>query len=602
MTAQHPSTIIHPPQQRDQWWRDAVIYQIYPRSYASSGGPLGTLPGITEKFDYLEKLGVDAVWLSPFYVSPQFDAGYDVADYRDVDPRFGTLADAERLIEAAHAHGMKVIVDIVPNHTSWDHKLFREAVLAGAGAPQRDNFWFRPGRGEDGSEPPTDWLSSFGGPAWSQVKDIPWVKGTPQEREETWYLHLFDRSQPDVNWESPAIHDEFAHTIRFWMDRGVDGLRVDVAHGLAKDPDLPDWPYKVEEVRYNPDVSVPPAPMANQPAVHDIYREWRSILDEYGRDRMMVAEAWVDTEEDLARYVRSDEMQQAFNFEYLSAPWRADRINALIESSLRATDAVGAPTTWVLSNHDTLRATSRLGLEGVTTGWCGNGPSGIGPDDPQPDAALGARRARAWHTLTAALPGSYYLYQGEELELPEATQLPPESREDPTFARTGGAELGRDGCRVPIPWRADAPAFGFSPDGESWLPQPADWGCFAVDTQEADPESALAYYTELLHLRARYDLGLGGLRRAPEYAGSGVALINNAGDSGKGGSGKGGSGKGDAAATSRGDLLIMTAFAEPLPLPEGWAVLLSSAPLEEEGVLPPDTTVYLVPFRTDTEE
>ena len=214
----------------DAWWRDAVIYQVYPRSFADSNGDgMGDLPGITGRLPYLRDLGIDAVWLSPFYPSPQHDAGYDVADYRSVDPRFGDLGDLDKLVAEAHQLGLRFIVDLVPNHTSSEHAWFREALRAGPGSRERDRYIFRDGLGEHGDEPPNSWQSVFGGSAWERVPD------------GQWYLHLFDVSQPDLDWGNPEVRAEFADVLRFWLDRGVDGFRVDVAHGLIKDAELSDW-------------------------------------------------------------------------------------------------------------------------------------------------------------------------------------------------------------------------------------------------------------------------------------------------------------------------------------------------------------------------
>lgn len=567
---------IHSPSTRDQWWRDAVIYQIYPRSFASSRGPVGDLPGIASRLDYLRDLGVDAVWLSPFYGSPQHDAGYDVADYRAVDPRFGTLADAEALIARAHELGLRVVVDLVPNHTSWDHRWFREAIKAGPGSAERNRYMFRDGK-NGGTEPPNNWTSVFGGPAWTRVADIPWVAGTPAAADQQYYLNLFDSSQPDLNWDNPEVHAEFRSILRFWLDRGVDGFRIDVAHGLVKDPALPDWTEHTEMLDAGTDadhatghpVTPERPPMWDQDGVHAIYREWRSVLDEYGPDRLLVAEAWVQPEKRLARYVRDDEMNQAFNFAYLACPWDREALRRVVEESLTAMDAVGAPTTWVLSNHDVVRAASRLGLT-VT----GKGPNGIGPRDPQPDAEKGRRRARAWHMLTAALPGSYYIYQGEERDLPEATMLPDGVRQDPAFFRTNGTELGRDGCRVPLPWEAGKPGLGFSPTGGTWLPQPADWERFTVTREETDPDSGLHFFRRLLARRRALGLGIGGLKDVSPEVG-GLAYINSAADH------------------SRPDLLTVTAFDAPVPFPTGWRRRASSVPLDAAAaVIPPDTTVW----------
>ena len=531
------------------WWTEAVIYQVYPRSFADSDGDgIGDLPGITSRLDHLAELGVDALWLSPFYPSPQADAGYDVADYRDVDPLFGTLADADKLIAEAKARGLRVIVDLVPNHTSSAHRWFTAAVAAAPGSPERQRYVFRDGKGPDGAEPPNDWVSVFGGPAWTRLPD------------GQWYLHLFDSGQPDLNWDNPEVRAEFLDVLRFWLDRGVDGFRVDVAHGLIKQADLADW-QEPQEILSGSEVDKPRPPMWDQDGVHEIYREWRRVLDSYPGERILVAEAWVEPAERLARYVRPDEMHQAFNFEYLLAAWTAPAQYAVITRSLEATDSVGAPTTWVLSNHAVVRHASRLGL-----GTAGGRANGVGVDDPQPDAALGLRRARAASLLMLALPGSAYLYQGEELGLPEHTTLPDEPRQDPTWARSGHTERGRDGCRVPIPWEADAPSYGFGPTDASWLPQPSTWAEYALDRQRGVTGSTYELYRTALRLRREHALARGPLR----FLSSGDAVLTF---------------------TNR-DLTVLTNFgAEPVSLPAGAEVLVSSAPLDDATV-PTDVTVW----------
>ncbi|OHV08667.1 glycoside hydrolase family 13 protein [Kushneria phosphatilytica] len=473
------------------WWRSAVIYQIYPRSFMDGNGDgLGDLPGIVDRLPYLARLGVDAIWLSPFYRSPQADAGYDVADYRDVDPLFGQLADFDAMLKQAHALDMRIIVDLVPNHTSDEHAWFRAALAAPEGSPERARYMFREGQGEHGELPPNNWQSVFGGAAWTRV---------PGERQ--WYLHLFDSKQPDLDWRNPEVRDEFDDVLRFWLDRGVDGFRVDVAHGLIKQPGLPDWDGSQAMVEGGS-----MGPMWDQDEVHDIYRRWHQILEEYDGDRMMVAEAWVRPQARLAHYIRRNEMQQAFNFDYLLARWDAGELREVIDDSLAQTHAVGAPTTWVMSNHDGVRHASRLGLSQP-----GARPHGIDAHGEQPDEALGLRRARAAIMLTLALPGSVYLYQGEELGLPDHTTMAAEYRQDPTYRRTGGREIGRDGCRVPLPWQADAPAYGFGCEGMPWLPQPETFHRYAVDVQEADDTSTLTLYRQLLALRREHDLGEGQL-------------------------------------------------------------------------------------------
>jgi alpha-glucosidase len=543
------------PQPRD-WWRDAVIYQIYPRSFADSDGDgVGDLPGITGRLDHLVELGVDAVWLSPFYPSPQADAGYDVADYRDVDPIFGSLADADKLIAAAHERDLRVIVDLVPNHTSNAHPWFTAAVAAGRGGAERARYVFRDGRGPDGAEPPNNWLSVFGGPAWTRVTE---PDGAPGQ----WYLHLFDAAQPDLNWDNPEVHAEFEATLRFWLDRGVDGFRVDVAHGLIKQSDLADWHGPVEPLT-GPATEGNRPPMWDQDGVHEVYRNWRRLIDEYPGERILVAEAWVQPAERLAAYVRTDEMHQAFNFEYLEAFWTAPAQYLVISRSLAASEAVDATTTWVLSNHDVLRHASRLGLPIGSPR-----PRGIGADDPQPDAALGLRRARAATMLMLALPGSAYLYQGEELGLPEHTTLPDEVRQDPTWHRSGGTEPGRDGCRVPIPWEADAPSYGFGPADRAWLPQPESWAEYALDRQRGVAGSTYELYRSALALRRQHRTGRGTLTwvRRDEH----VLAFRSA------------------------DVYVVTNFGEePVDLPPDAQVLLSSSPLPDDNRVPQDVTVWL---------
>ncbi|GAA1126026.1 glycoside hydrolase family 13 protein [Citricoccus alkalitolerans] len=531
------------------WWVDAVIYQVYPRSFADADGDgMGDLAGVIAQLPYLEELGVDAIWLSPFYVSPQRDGGYDVADYRDVDPLFGRLEDAERLLDAAHEAGLRVVVDLVPNHTSSDHPWFVEAVSADpdteSGRAVRDRYMFRPGTGEDGAEPPNNWQSTFGGPAWTRITN---PDGTPGD----WYLHLFDSSQPDLNWESTEVRHEFEDILRFWLDRGVDGFRVDVAHGLVKAEGLPDHharpgmvtdaaplaaavdPDAGEDVaghrEANPQDHAHPVPYHDQEGVHEIYRSWNAVLAEYDHDPVLVAEAWVSPLERLFRYVRPGEMHQAFNFTFLLAGWDAVRMSDAITVSVQEAEKVGAPNTWVLSNHDTVRHASRFGLADPT-----RYPNGLGAEDEQPDEALGWKRGRAAAMIELGLPGSAYIYQGDELGLPEHTTLDDSLRQDPTFVRTEGAEKGRDGCRIPLPWRADAPGFGFAvghhadtrppvtpatPGHDAgaapvapaapWLPQPESYGTYAADRQVDVAGSTFELYRQLLGIRGELDLGTG---------------------------------------------------------------------------------------------
>ncbi|WP_406402998.1 glycoside hydrolase family 13 protein [Streptomyces sp. NBC_00879] len=449
------------------WWRDAVIYQVYVRSFADSDGDgIGDLRGTTQRLPYLAQLGIDAVWLTPFYASPQADGGYDVADYRAVDPLFGNLADADDLVRTAHELGMRVIVDIVPNHTSDQHPWFR-AALAGptsqSAGSARERYHFRPGKGPAGELPPNDWESVFGGPAWTRTAD------------GEWYLHLFAPEQPDLNWDNREVHEEFESVLRFWLDLGVDGFRIDVAHGMVKAAGLPDIGHK-EQARL---IGAQKLPFFDQDGVHEIHRSWRRLLDSYPGDRIGVAEAWAPSPDRLALYVRPDELHQAFNFQFLRCPWDPAAMRAVIDESLTATASVGATTTWVLSNHDVVRHPTRYG-----------------------GGRRGLRRARAAALLMLALPGSAYVYQGEELGLPEVTDLPDEVRQDPAFFRAAGQDGFRDGCRVPIPWAGQEPPYGFGP-GSSWLPQPGSWRELSVEAQSADPYSTLELYRSALELRRR---------------------------------------------------------------------------------------------------
>ncbi|HEY5832708.1 glycoside hydrolase family 13 protein [Streptomyces sp.] len=518
------------------WWRSAVIYQVYIRSFADGNGDgVGDLAGLRARLPYLADLGADAIWINPWYPSPMADGGYDVADYRDIEPAFGTLDDAQALIGEAHAQGLKVVIDLVPNHTSSQHPWFVAARNAAPGSPERARYIFRDGRGPDGAEPPNGWQSVFGGPAWTQVPD------------GQWYLHLFDTAQPDLNWTNPEVGDEFADVLRFWLDRGVDGFRIDVAHGLAKDPAMPDLLTSLDPAL---PVHVAQAghPFWDQDEVHDVYRRWRHIIDSYPGERTTVAEAWVYDPERLALYLRPDELHTAFNFLFLMAPWDTAALRAAVDDTLDALRTVGAPATWVLSNHDVVRHVTRYG----------GGPTGL-------------RRARAATLLMLALPGGAYLYQGEELGLEEVLDIPDELLQDPNFLRTGGRDRGRDGCRVPLPWSGTEPPLGFSPDQAQtapWLPQPPSWKGSTAEAQAKDPGSPLELYRTALRLRREHPaLGDGTLRwltspegtlvfaREPEF----VCAVNSSGD--------------------------------PLPLPAGSRVLLASGPLDE-GRLPQDTAVW----------
>ncbi|WP_025272595.1 glycoside hydrolase family 13 protein [Haloglycomyces albus] len=446
-----------------KWWQDTVIYQVYPRSFKDGNDDgMGDLPGVTERMPYLAALGVNAIWLSPFYTSPQNDAGYDVADYRDIDPRFGTLADFDHMLKTAHDNDIRIIVDVVPNHTSSDHAWFQAALQASPGSRERERYHFHDVDPSDPDTPPNNWQSIFGGRAWSKTDD-----------GKQWYLHLFDSSQPDLNWDNPEVKAEFESILRFWLDRGVDGFRIDVAHGMVKAPGLPDTggDGSIEMI------GTTQAPFFDQDGVHDIYRSWRPIIDEYDGDRIFVAEAWTDSAERRALYLRPDELHQAFNFDLVLADFQAEAFQTAVDTEIANNSGVGAPCTWVLSNHDVQRHVTRYG-----------------------DGEVGLARAHAATAFLLGLPGVVYVYQGEELGLNEVLDLPADVRQDPTFHRTGGEQIGRDGCRVPLPWENSGPSLGFG-DASGWLPQPEGWGEKSVAAQEDDPNSTLNFYRRAIALR-----------------------------------------------------------------------------------------------------
>ncbi|TLS43148.1 glycoside hydrolase family 13 protein [Streptomyces montanus] len=472
------------------WWSDAVLYQVYIRSFLdSTGDGVGDLAGVRAGLPYLSKLGVDGIWLSPFYPSPQHDHGYDVADYCAVDPVYGDLEEFDRLVADAHRLGLCVVIDIVPNHTSTAHAWFRTALAGSPGSPERARYHFADGRGEHGELPPNNWRAMFGGPAWSRITE---PDGTPGQ----WYLHMFTPEQPDLNWRDPRVGDDFERIVRFWLDRGVDGFRIDVATGLFRHPDLPDSPDPGADERARDSVN----PLAwNQPDVHGVWRRWRAVCEEYtaqdGRERLLVGEVSVPTAADQARYVRPDELHQAFFFDLLSAPWDADAFRRTIDDALRDIAGTGSTVTWVLNNHDQVRSVTRYG------------------DDT---GVFGATRARAAALLMLALPGAAYIYQGEELGLPEVVDLPDEALTDPIFRRTGSRRYVRDGCRVPLPWSGHASPFGFTAGtatSQPWLPQPAWFAEHTTDRALMDTTSFWHLYRDALSLRSRLpQLGTGTLR------------------------------------------------------------------------------------------
>ena len=534
-----------------QWWRNAVIYQIYPRSFADGNGDgIGDLDGVRGRLAYLVKLGVDAIWFTPWYVSPLADGGYDVADYRAIDPAFGTLAEAESLIAEARALGIRTIVDVVPNHVSDQHPWFRSALETGSGSAERERFWFRPGHGTGGGEPPNQWLSIFGGRAWTRTTD-------PGGRPGEWYLHLFSPQQPDLNWSHPDVRREFEDVLRFWFDRGVAGVRIDSAALLVKDPGLPEL-----EDEHGPGQH----PTVDRDEVHEIYRAWRRIADGYDDERALVGEIWLPDIDRFARYLRPDELHTAFNFDFLGRPWDATSLRASIDETLAAHEPVAAPATWVLSNHDVTRPVTRYGRADSSFAFATK-QRGV-----PTDLELGRRRARAAALLTAALPGSLYIYQGDELGLDEVEDLPLHRLQDPIVHRSGGVDPGRDGCRVPLPWAEGDPSFGFSPadaTNEPWLPQPAHWGTLTVEHQLADPDSMLSLYRSALSLRrAEPDLVRGSLRWL---------------DAGE-----------DVLAFQRGDGIacLVNFSAHPIALPAHASVLLTSVPIDDPA-LPTDAAAWL---------
>lgn len=523
------------------------MYQVYIRSFADGDGDgTGDLAGLRSRLAYLRDLGVDAFWVNPWYRSPLLDGGYDVADYRDIDPRYGSVEEATALIAEAADVGLRVLVDLVPNHTSREHDWFRAALDAGPGSPERDRYHFCDGRGDDGAEPPSDWHSVFGGPAWTRVAD------------GQWYLHLFDTSQPDLNWEHPEVRAEFVDILRFWLDRGAAGFRVDVANSLSKEPGYPDIGDDGADILVA--ATGPGHPHWDRDDIHPIIREWRAVLDEY-TDTMMVAEAWVGGWDRLARYVRPGEYHQAFDFEFLKSPWDAVSLRQAITTALDGAGAVGSLPTWVLSNHDVVRHATRLGLPG--------GPAmlALGTEPlTELDDELGRRRARAAILLMLALPGSVYLYQGEELGLPEVHDLPLDVLDDPVWERSDRTRRGRDGCRVPIPWEPTGPSFGFGA-GEPWLPQPAIFGELSAASQADDETSMLEHYRTALGLRRQHLIGdtdLVWLDVADDVVsfrrGGGVVCTVNLG-------------------------------AAPVAVPDG-EVLVASGPLHG-GMVPPDTAVWV---------
>ncbi|GAC49754.1 alpha-amylase family glycosyl hydrolase [Gordonia aichiensis] len=533
----------------DAWWRSAVFYQIYPRSFSDlNGDGVGDLAGVIDKLGYLELLGVDALWLSPIMRSPMADHGYDVSDPRDIDPLFGDLATFDELIAEAHEREIRVTMDLVPNHTSDQHQWFIDALAAGPDSPERARYIFRDGRGEDGDEPPNNWVSIFGGSAWERVTE---ADGTPGQ----WYLHIFAREQPDLNWENPEVFEDLEKTLRFWLDRGVDGFRIDVAHGMAKPADLPDMDVEAAGLLVNRDDD----PRFNNYAVHDIHRKIRAVIDEYP-GAANVGEIWVDDNERFAEYLRPDELHLGFNFRLAKAPFDADAIRDAIENSLDAVHSVAGTPTWTLSNHDVDREVTRYGALADAS---------EDESTSHEDLELGTARARAMALVEFALPGSIFIYNGAELGLPNA-DLPDDALQDPVWERSGHTERGRDASRVPLPWEGSEPPFGFSTNPQTWLPIPESWAQFTVEHELEDVDSTLSLYRTAIELRYERD----------EFAGDGVEWY--------------GAPAGCLAfRRSEGHLVCaLNTTSEPVGLPPG-ELILTSAPLVD-GMLAPNAAAWLV--------
>ncbi len=563
----------------DEWWRHAVVYEIYIRSFADGNGDgLGDLAGIRARLTYLRALGVDAIWITPFYRSPMADHGYDVADPCDVDPLFGDLAEFDAMLAEAHDLGLKVLCDVIPNHSSSEHPAFRAALAAGPGSPERDRYLFRDGRGPGGSEPPNNWVSVFGGPAWTRVGAGGADHGTGDGTGQ-WYLHLFAPEQPDWNWRNPQVWDEYDRVLRFWLDRGVDGFRVDVAHGLLKEPTLADHPggIPLTPTAMFREVAEPGA--WDQDEVHAVFQHWRSVLDEYeradGRPRVLAGETWVADPRRLANYVRPDELHLAFSFGLLTSPWSAPAWKEAIAAGLGAMESVGAPTTWALANHDVVRPVTRYG----------GGP-------------VGARRARAALLVALALPGTLFLYQGDELGLPQV-DVPPAERRDPMWERSGHTSPGRDGCRVPLPWSGDRSPFGFSGGAtEPWLPQPADWASLTAAGQVDDPLSTLVLIRGALAIRAALPAFAGGhLRSRPGTPTECLAFDRTASPGPPVGSGPPeASGNEVGVGGSPTVTCLLSMAVDDLVVTVPGRLILASEPVAYDGrslVLPPDTAVWI---------
>ena len=462
-------------------WRDAVIYQIYPRSFLDSNGDgIGDIEGLIKGLPYLSSLGVDTLWITPFFASPMHDGGYDVSDYRAVDPMFGKLGDAERFVRDCHDHGLRVVLDLVANHCSDEHPWFQLALASGEDSPERGRFYFFDGRGEGGALPPTDWMSAFGGPAWTRTVN---PDGAPGQ----WYLHLFDSSQPDLNWKNPEVQNEFDEILRFWFDRGVDGFRLDAIPAIGKDEDFRDLGFESHE-RFQPELWGP-TPFWDAHGVHDVLKRWRRVGQEYSPEKFFVGEVVVGSTESLARYIREDELQSVFSIELAKLPWDASEFQSTIVNIINSLPPGDSWLTWTLASHDETRTVTRYAPQVEVDGVIIR------------DLEVGRQRSRAAYLLVLSLPGAACLYQGEEMGIAQVEHIPDELMQDPIYKRTGDRTLSRDGCRVPLPWTTTGPSMGFSSVDHTWLPIPPEWSALSIESQLGDEGSFVGFISSVLRLR-----------------------------------------------------------------------------------------------------
>ena len=471
------------------WWRQAAIYQIYPRSFADNdGNGIGDLKGVTAKVDYLASLSLDAVWLSPFYPSALADGGYDVDDYRNVDPKLGTLADFDEMLVALHGAGIRVFVDIVPNHSSNLHQWFKDAIAAEPGSSERARYIFRDGRGASGEIPPTDWPSHFAPSAWTH-------ESTWGGKHNQWYMHWFAPEQPDWNWDNPEIEADFLTTLKFWADRGVDGFRVDVAHALKKDLSEPlrmraTMEYEAPQTLDGTGI------LMDRNEVFEVYRSWRKLFNTYDPPRVAVAEANVHPSR-MPLYASEETLGQSFDFRFIDAAFSARTYKDCVSQSLELAKKNNSSTTWTLGNHDQMRYATKLGLHPIVdrNEWLlSNGQS------HPVDFEIGTRCSVAGNLFILALPGCTYIYQGDELGIHEVADIPVDQIQDPVYLRNLKQAKGRDGARVPLPWTRGGTNFGFGA-GTPHLPQPQWFGDFSVEAESGVAGSPLEIFRKALKLR-----------------------------------------------------------------------------------------------------